>query len=46
MRQVDRIAMESLQRFEHRSIVLRQQSVRDVKSIVWINADQVRIKPS
>jgi hypothetical protein len=36
--------MEPLQRLKHRTVVLREQAVRNMKSIVGIDADQMRVE--
>jgi hypothetical protein len=42
--QMDCVAMEPLQRLKHRTVVLREQAVRNMKSIVGIDADQMRVE--
>lgn len=42
--QMNRVSMEPLQRLQHRPIVLRQQAVRNMESIVGIDADQMGVE--
>jgi hypothetical protein len=38
--------MQTLQGFEHGSIVLRQQAIRNMQPIIRIDADQMRVERS
>ncbi len=42
--QMDGPAIQSLQRFEHRAIVLPEQPIRDMQPIVGVNADQMGVE--